>query len=127
MTPFGRCLEKLRRKRGLQQSQIAVEVGIQSCYVSAVENGRKGPPSPQIIDKIITILDLNSDEESELRATIASSKKSRQIPANTSCQEYLLVDQLWRRLGSLTENQVQLILLALKTTEEMGGRKHTEI
>ncbi|WP_422398486.1 helix-turn-helix domain-containing protein [Teredinibacter turnerae] len=66
MTPLGRYLETLRRRRGLQQSQLAAEVGVQPCYISAMENGRKGPASPPIMSKIIQALELTPSEEQAL-------------------------------------------------------------
>ena len=126
MTPFGKYLEQLRRSRGLQQSQLAADVGIQSCYVSAMENGRKGPASPDILRRFIRTLELTPVEEQQFWASVTQSKMSRKVPPGTSSDEYRLIDEFWSRLGTLTENQIQLISLALKSTEE-GGRRYREI
>lgn len=126
MTPFGRYLEKLRRSRGLQQSLLASEVGIQSCYVSAMENGRKAPASPKVLQKMVRVLELTNSEQRQFWASVAQSKMSRKVPSGTSRREYVLIDELWSRLGTLTETQVQIISLALKSTEQ-GGRCYREI
>lgn len=127
MTPFGRKLEQLRRSRGLQQSQLAAEAGVQSCYISAMENGRKGPPSLSVFDQLTRVLDLSEAEKRDLWRAGLQSKKTRKMPPETSTNEYVLVDELWERLGSLTENQVSLISLALKTAASDGGRRYREI
>ncbi|MFB9886173.1 helix-turn-helix domain-containing protein [Balneatrix alpica] len=48
MTPFGTYLEHLRRSRRMQQKQLADLMGINPCYVSTLERGRKGPPSTAV-------------------------------------------------------------------------------
>jgi Predicted transcriptional regulators len=127
MTPFGQKLEQLRRSRGLQQAQLAAEAGVQSCYISAMENGRKGPPSLRVFNKLSQVLDLTEVEKRDLWLTGLQSKKTRKVPPETSTSEYVLVDELWARLGSLTENQINLISLALKTATSDGGRRYREI
>ena len=66
MTPFGLMLEQLRRSRGLQQSQLAAEAGLQSCYSSAMENARKGPPLSSLFDQLTQVLDLSEVEKRDL-------------------------------------------------------------
>lgn len=127
MTPFGRMLEQLRRSRGLQQSQLAAEAGVQACYISAMEKGRKGPPSLGVFDQLTQVLDLSEAEKRNLWRADLQSKKTRKMPPDTSTSEYVLVDELWERLGSLTENQINLISLALKTAASDGGRRYREI
>lgn len=127
MTPFGRKLEQLRRSRGLQQSQLAAEAGVQSCYISAMENGRKGPPSLSVFKQLTQVLTLSEEERCNLWRAALQSKKTRKMPPETSTSEYVLVDELWERLGSLTENQINLISLALKTATSDGGRRYREI
>lgn len=121
MTPFGRKLEQLRRSCGLQQSQLAAEAGVQSCYISAMENGRKGSPSLSVFDQLTQVLTLSEEERCNLWRAALQSKKMRKMPPETPTSEYVLVGELWERLGSLTENQINLISLALKTATSDGG------
>lgn len=53
MTPFGKFLEALRRDRQLQQTQLAGMVGVNACYISSIEKGKKGPPTQEVLDKLI--------------------------------------------------------------------------
>ncbi len=53
MTPFGLFLESLRRSRQLQQVQLAHRLGVNPCYVSSIESGKKGPPSKQLSSGIL--------------------------------------------------------------------------
>lgn len=116
MTPFGRYLEHLRRSRGLQQSQLAVEIGVNPCYISAIENGRKGPASPPILQSIINTLELSEDEERLFWVAVEESKLTLRIPGNTSTSEYRLVNQLWKKLGTLSEDQISVITTTLNMT-----------
>ena len=121
MTPFGLLLEQLRRSRGLQQQQLAGIVGVNSCYISAMERGRKGPPGKEVVEALIRVLKLSAEEERELRNVIEQSRQVLKIPANTAVHEYELVHSLWKRLGSLSKEETQLILLSLKINHRTGG------
>jgi DNA-binding XRE family transcriptional regulator len=39
--PFGRLLRVLRKQRGFTQQQLADRFGIDRCYISEVENGKR--------------------------------------------------------------------------------------
>ena len=114
MTPFGQYLEKLRRSRNLNQKQLAAELGINSCYVSFMEIGRKGPASEPILKKLITVLDLDEEEQKLLWIYVEYSRPSFKIPKETGVSEYTFINELWDRLGSLTDDQVEAMKLVLK-------------
>lgn len=114
MTPFGHHLEIVRRRRGLSQSQLAADVGIQSGYICAMEKGHKGPASKKVIDKIINVLKLSATEQTQLWFFVTQSKLTRRIPASISTREFALVHELWEKLGTLSEDQISIMLLTLK-------------
>jgi len=121
MTPFGQLLERLRRSRGLQQQQLAGIAGVNSCYISAMERGRKGPPGKEVIEALIRGLELSGEEERDLRNVIEQSRQVLKIPPDTAAHEYELVHSLWKRLGSLSKEETQLILLSLKINQRQTG------
>jgi len=121
MTPFGLFLTNMRRSRQLRQKQLAMDLGINASYISALEKGRKEPPSKQVLERLIVALELNDEEQAALWESAEQSKKSFQLPKGMMLAEYQMVNKLRKQLGSLSEGQIILILdvLALNTTKTM--------
>ena len=46
MTPFGRRCRELRRQRGLTLKRMAADLNLSAAYLSALEHGQRGRPSP---------------------------------------------------------------------------------
>lgn len=117
MTPFGEYLEHLRRSRYLQQKQLADVMGINPCYVSALEKGRKGPPSKQVLQKLVENLNLTQEEEHGLWHSVELSDLNLRLPANMSTQEFEFLYDLRKNLGQLSQNQLVIMQTALKMSE----------
>ena len=66
-TPFGIKMRACRRKKGLSLTQMARNLGVSTAYLSQLENGLKGQPSPVMIDQICALLGLIWDEAEELK------------------------------------------------------------
>lgn len=49
---FGEYLRKLRKEKNLTIRQIETYSGVSNSYLSQVENGKKGIPSPSILKKL---------------------------------------------------------------------------
>jgi transcriptional regulator with XRE-family HTH domain len=88
MTPFGEYLEQLRRDRYLQQKQLADIMGINPCYVSALEKGRKGPPSKLVLEQLVEKLNLSQEEENGLWRSVELSDLNLRLPKNMTKQEF---------------------------------------
>lgn len=114
MTPFGLYLEHLRRSRGLQQQQLADQLHVAPCYISAIEKGRKGPPTSKIVDALIDALALNDQESRKLKMAAECSQRQRRIPGQTGIHEYSLIHLLWQRLGTLSEAETQALSSVLE-------------
>ena len=56
-TVFIRNLKFYRKKKGLRQLDLALEIGKSSNYINSIENG-KYFPSPETIEKICVFLDI---------------------------------------------------------------------
>lgn len=118
MSPFGELLESMRRRRGLTQSQLADLVKIKPCYISAIERGKKGPPSQTIINNITFKLKLSSSELEALKQAKRKTKFTRKVPQGVSVEEFDVIDQLWDKLGSLTSDQIKIITLTLNMNNQ---------
>lgn len=121
MTPFGHYLETVRRARDMQQTELANLLGIDPSYISALERGKKGPPSENILQKIKTLLSLSDIESKELDLAVAQSERVIRLPNNTSLAEYALISTLRRRIGSLSDAEVNAIACILQLREERAN------
>ncbi|MFM2129708.1 MAG: hypothetical protein RL477_1254 [Pseudomonadota bacterium] len=52
MTPFGAKLRELRAARGISLKQMAADLQLSPAYLSALEHGRRGRPSPVLLIQI---------------------------------------------------------------------------
>lgn len=125
MTPFGEYLEHLRRSRSLQQKQMADVMGINPCYVSALEKGRRRAPSKQVISRIIERLKLTKDEQSALWHAVEISEPQIRLPSTMSKAEFEFVHKLRNSLGNLSHSQLVIMEEALDWGNQV--RKLTQI
>ncbi|BCO11650.1 helix-turn-helix transcriptional regulator [Aeromonas veronii] len=122
MTPFGLYLENLRRSRRIQQKQLADLMGINPCYVSTLERGRKGPPSAEVLNRLIKNLNLSRDEQEGLWRAAELSEMTFRLPEGMSQDEFEMVHDLRNHLGTLNEDQVLIIrkVLGLGVNSQEG-------
>ena len=55
MSPFSRYLVDLRRRLGVRQGELADLLGYDQSYLSALEIGQKGPPTPEFVDRLARV------------------------------------------------------------------------
>ncbi|MGI9351598.1 MAG: helix-turn-helix domain-containing protein [Rhizobiaceae bacterium] len=67
MTPFGLRMRRLRQKKGVNQKQMAKDIGVSAAYLSALEHGHRGTPSWQLLQRITGYFNIIWDEEEELK------------------------------------------------------------
>ncbi|OAI01709.1 transcriptional regulator [Methylomonas methanica] len=94
----------------MRQKQLAVDLGINASYISALETGRKEPPSRQILERLITALDLSDDEQAALWESAEQSQRSIQLPDGMRLSEFRLVNELRKHLGNLDEGRITIML-----------------
>ena len=66
MTPFGARLRDLRQARGMTMKAMAAAIGVSPAYLSALEHGKRGRPSWDLLQRIIGHLNIIWDEAEEL-------------------------------------------------------------
>ena len=71
MTPFGVKMRSLRWKRGLTIKDQGLFLDVSSAYISALEHGKRGRPSPAFVDQICVWLELIWDEAELLKYYLA--------------------------------------------------------
>ncbi|MFC0244714.1 helix-turn-helix domain-containing protein [Falsochrobactrum ovis] len=104
MTPFGKRLRELRAERNITQKEMAAALRVSPAYLSALEHGRRGQPTWDLLQRIITFFNIIWDEAEELqnlaaishpRVTIDTSGLSPQATelANLLARNIRIIDQ----------------------------------
>jgi transcriptional regulator with XRE-family HTH domain len=73
MTPFGSKMRELRRVRGITLKRMAEDLQISPAYLSALEHGHRGRPSPVLMRQICSFFNVIWDEAEELHRLAAIS------------------------------------------------------
>ncbi|KQQ49058.1 XRE family transcriptional regulator [Rhizobium sp. Leaf311] len=66
MTPFSEAVRVLREKKGVTQRQMALAIGVSPAYLSALEHGKRGTPSFDLLQRIAGYFNIIWDEADEL-------------------------------------------------------------
>jgi len=66
MTPFGEKVRELRRRRGITLKQLAADLELSPAYLSALEHGHRGRPSPAFIVQICEYFHLIWDDYEDM-------------------------------------------------------------
>lgn len=116
MTPFGLAVRVLRREHGMSQSELAKKLGVSSAYLSALEHGKRGAPTFDMIQKLIQIFGLIWDDAEALSDTAQLSKPKVTVDtSDLSAEATLLANLLARRIGRLDDRALKAMLAILDT------------
>lgn len=111
MTPFGEKLRHLRRQRGISLKQMADDLHLSSAYLSALEHGHRGRPSPGLVMQILGYFNVIWDEAEELKELARlSHPKVTLDTSGLSPEATLLANQLAERIGVLSDEQLRALL-----------------
>jgi transcriptional regulator with XRE-family HTH domain len=66
LTPFGQKLRQVRAERGVDLKQLAGALGVSSAYLSALEHGKRGRPSWQLVQGVLAHFNLIWDDAEEI-------------------------------------------------------------
>jgi transcriptional regulator with XRE-family HTH domain len=114
MTPFGRKVRQLRRRKGVTQKQMATTLGLSPAYLSALEHGRRGRPSPMLIDQICGYFDIIWDDADELKNLGQLSHPRIVIDTGGLSPEATeLANRLAQRIDKLPDRTINRLLAEL--------------
>ncbi len=114
MTPFGHRVRLLRARKGVSLKQMADELEISSAYLSALEHGHKGLPSPMLLRQICTYFGLIWDEAEEMERLAALSDPRVAVEtAGLSPDHTLAANLLARQLPRMGTVQLAALLTLL--------------
>jgi transcriptional regulator with XRE-family HTH domain len=115
MTPFGLKMRELRRARSITLKQMAENLQISPAYLSALEHGHRGRPSPVLLRQICSFFNVIWDEAEELQR-LASISHPRIVvdTAGLSPKATELANRMAERIGELDEMTLDAALDLLK-------------
>lgn len=114
MTPFGTFVRYLREERGLSQREMGRRLQLDSKIISALETGRRRPPSDEFLERIIVQLSLTEAEAAQLMDAAKHSSYIVRIPREISPRELRLVHRFITALGALRPEQLSAIQRAIE-------------
>jgi transcriptional regulator with XRE-family HTH domain len=116
MTPFGLFVRDLREKKGINLKQMAADLAISAAYLSALEHGRKGAPSPMLTRQICTYFGLiwEAAEEAERLASLSHPKVTLKT-VGLSAEHTLTANLLAQAMPRLNSEQLQAIKVIVQS------------
>jgi transcriptional regulator with XRE-family HTH domain len=126
MTPFGARVRALRRARGLTLKQMAGALDISQAYLSALEHGHRGQPSPALVVQVCEYFGLIWDDFEEMHRLVGLSHPKVTVDTSgldAACTE--LANRLAASIGDLADGDVADLLERLKTAHLSVRRTKT--
>ena len=121
MTPFGLKMRELRRARAITLKRMAEDLQISPAYLSALEHGHRGRPSPVLLRQICSFFNVIWDEAEELHRLAAISHPRVVVDtAGLSPSATELANWLSEHIGELDEATLNAVLALLKRHD--GGK-----
>jgi transcriptional regulator with XRE-family HTH domain len=110
MTPFGDKVRTLREKRGITLKQLAGALELSPAYLSALEHGHRGRPSPALIVQICEFFNLIWDDYEEMhRLATLSHPRIVVDTRGLSPEATELANLLAERVSTLDDHTVKTI------------------
>lgn len=110
---FGSYLRKLRDEKRYTVRGLAEKSGVSSAYLSLLENGKKGIPSPEILKKLYGPLDVTYDELMEKAGHISPDLRQDLHPETIK-----IMESYNDSLNELVNNAADLFIKSI--THESG-------
>jgi transcriptional regulator with XRE-family HTH domain len=125
MTPFGAAIRKIRKERGITQKTMARALGVSPAYLSALENGKRGKPGFDFLQRVAGYLHIIWDEADELFRVAAISHPRVVVDTIGLPPEYTafanrLATEI-RQLGPETIREMTVLLASAANLREKGG------
>lgn len=119
MTPFGARLRALRTARRLTLKRMAADLSLSPAYLSALEHGRRGRPTPVLVTLICAYFDIIWDDAEEMERLAALSHPRIVIDtAGLSPAHTELANRLAAGIANLDRETVTRLLESLKAASD---------
>ncbi|WP_334000621.1 helix-turn-helix transcriptional regulator [Burkholderia gladioli] len=94
MTALGKFVRKQRKELGLTQVALALRMGVDDAYVSAVETGRRAPDGTSFLEALGRALELDEDGLRQLVDVSRRSQRYLRLPEELSARKHELISAL---------------------------------
>ena len=123
MTPFGVKVRELRRAKGVALKRMAADLQLSPAYLSALEHGHRGKPTPALVVQICEYFHLIWDDYEEIhRLADLSHPKVVVDTSGLSARATELANLLAEKIATLDDGAVDRLLLDLRGTEPTTPR-----
>ena len=127
MTPFGEHMRFLRSKYNKTLIEQANKLAVSVAYLSALEHGKRGKPTPILIDQICVWLGLIWDEAEKLKRLAQISHPKPVInTSNLGPRATALGNMLANNIDRLSENQCSRLGNQLEQMLSAGVEEHDD-
>ena len=114
MTPFGLKLRELRQRKNVTQKKMASDLNISAAYLSALEHGKRGVPSWQLLQRIIHYFNIIWDEAEELVEIAGHSRTKTTINTEgLSPKANIIANRFAAEISRLDEQDLDKVLAVL--------------
>ena len=121
MTPFGEAIRKLRERKGVSQKQMAAALNLSPAYLSALEHGKRGLPSFDLLQRIAGYFNIIWDEAEELFLLARVSDPRVVIDTSGLEPEYTaFANRLSVEIRHLDKAAIEALTAVLENTRKSG-------
>lgn len=115
MTPFGNRIRALRARNNVTLTDMAAALQLSPAYLSALEHGHRGRPSPGLVQQICGYFNLVWDEVDDIkRLAQLSHPKVTVDTAGLEPEATELANLLAERIAGLSDDQLRRMLEILR-------------
>jgi transcriptional regulator with XRE-family HTH domain len=123
MTPFGLKVRELRRQRGIALKRMASDLQLSPAYLSALEHGHRGKPTPALVVQICEYFHLIWDDYEEIHRLVALSDPKVVVDTSgLSPRATELANLLAEKIPSLDDGALDTLITALRGTRTSTPR-----
>lgn len=128
MNTIGDRIRTLVKQRGMKFIHLADKVGISPSHLSDIVNNKTGP-SVKVLEKIADTLTTSTDFL--IKGTLDDDVIIKNLPSDLQCTAKRFRDDsefqvMMHKLGCLPADEINKIIAAIKTFEEIFGSREEE-
>jgi transcriptional regulator with XRE-family HTH domain len=121
LTPFGEAVRKLRLRKGVSQKQMAAALNVTPAYLSALEHGKRGLPTFDLLQRIAGYFNIIWDEAEELFLLARFSDPRVVVDTSGLSPEYTaFVNHLAGRIRGLDAATIRELTRVLENAGKTG-------
>jgi transcriptional regulator with XRE-family HTH domain len=123
VTPFGAKLRELRAQRGVTLKRMATDLQLSPAYLSALEHGRRGRPSPVLVMQICQYFHRIWEDADELERLVQLSHPRAVVDtAGLEPEATELANRLAERINDLDTATLRRMLVLVRGEGVKGER-----